>query len=96
MTLEDIIHKVADEMELPYDVCYKAYMASWKFILTKVQALPLSEDMPLEEFRKLRVNFNMPSLGKLNITEDSFQRKSKKLNIIKELREKNHVQGKED
>ncbi len=96
MTLEDIIHQVANEMELPYDVCYKAYMASWKFILTKVQALPVNEDMTLEEFKKLRVNFNMPSLGKLNITEDAFLRRNKRIKIIKEFREKKHVQSKED
>ena len=96
MTLDEIIHKVAEELGLSYDVCHKAYMSSWKFILTKVQELPLSEEMPLEEFQKLRVNFNMPSLGKLNITDEVFQRKAKKLKIIKELKEKKNVQGKED
>ena len=96
MTLDEIIHKVADEMNLPYDVCYKAYMSAWKFILTKAQELPLHEDMSLEEFQKLRVNFNMPSLGKLNITEDSFIRKNKKLKIIKDFKEKKNAKSKED
>lgn len=96
MTLNEMIRQVANELGLPYDVCYKAYMSSWKFILTKVQDLPLGPDLSIEDFKKLRVNFNMPSLGKLNITEDSFKRKIRRLEIIKELKEAKNVQGNED
>lgn len=87
MKLEEIIQRVADGMELPYDVCYKAYMSAWKFPLIKIQELPLHEDMPIEEFKKLRVNFNMPSLGKLYITPENFERKNRKLKIIHKYRQ---------
>ena len=96
MTLEEIIRKVSEEMNLPYDVCYKAYMSSWKFILEKAQALTLNDQISIDDFKKQRVNFNMPSLGKMNITEESFRKKIRRLEIIKEFKRKKDVQGKED
>lgn len=83
-------------MDLPYDVCYKAYMSAWRFILIKAQELPLDENMPMEEFLKLRPNFNMPSLGKFYITQESFERKSKKLRVIKKFKLEKEIQDAED
>ena len=94
MTLEEIIKKVSEEVGLPYDVCHKAYMAAWRFILTKAQELPINEDLTLEEFKRLRPNFNMPSLGKMHITEEEFLKKSKKLRIIKSFKEKRDAESK--
>ncbi len=96
MKLEQAITQVSKELNLPYDVCYRAYMAMWKFILTKTQELPLSEDMPVEEFSKLRPNFNLPSLGKLFITTDNFEKKNRRIKIIKSFKEKKNAKSSGD
>lgn len=96
MKIENAIRQVAEELELPYDVCYKAYMSSWRFILLKAQEQPLNENMSIEEFSRLRPNFNIPSLGKLFITPESFERKSKKLKIIKKLKLEKELQNAEN
>ena len=96
MKLEDAIKQVAKEMNLPVDVCKKAYMSAWKFILTKIQGFQLSDELPIEEFRQLRTNFNMPSLGKFYLTEETFQKKLKRFQILKELKEKRDVQSNEN
>lgn len=99
MTLEEIIRKVAEEKGLPYDVCHKAYMSAWRFIYDHIQEQPLSHTLPIEEFRKLRLNFNMPSLGKFHVTEESFTRKINRFLIIQKLHElkvQRNAENKED
>ena len=92
MTVDEAIRQVAKELDLPYDVCHKAYMSSWKFILDHIQALPLSADLPVEEFRKLRPNFNVPSLGKFYVTEDLFKKKNEKYLLIQKYKELKHAE----
>jgi len=94
MKLDDIIQQVADEMSIPFEVCRLAYMSSWKFILEKVQALPLTEHTSMEEFKQMKVNFNMPSLGKMHITEEEFVARKKRIAIIKNLRQKKDAESK--
>lgn len=65
MTHKEIIQKVSNELNIPYEVVNSAYSSYWKFIRETIQALPLKEDLTKEEFLKLRTNFNVPSLGKL-------------------------------
>ena len=86
MTLEQIIQQVAGEMGLPYDVCHKAYMSAWKFVNDKAQELPMDHNMSLEEFKRLRPNFNMPSLGKLYISEENFERTKKRFLCIEKFK----------
>lgn len=68
MSLEDIIKEVSKELSLPEDVVTKAYMSFWEFIRNSIQELPLKEDLTEEEFNKLKVNYNIPSIGKLYLT----------------------------
>ena len=96
MTLDEIIRKVAKEMNLPYDVCHKAYMSSWKFVLNHIQELPLSAELPIEEFRKLRPNFNMPSLGKFYVTEALFNTKNERYLMLQKLKKENNAESNED
>lgn len=65
MTHKEIIQKVSNELNIPYEVVNSAYSSYWKFVRETIQALPLKEDLTKEEFLKLRTNFNVPSLGKL-------------------------------
>lgn len=68
-----IIEQVAKELDLPKDLVDKTYKAFWKFIKNSISELPLKEDLTEEEFKKLKVNFNIPSLGKLNCTYRNYQ-----------------------
>jgi hypothetical protein len=86
--LNDIYKEVAEELGLPKQVVKKAYSSFWKFIRTTIGELPLKEDLSEEEFDKLKTNFNIPSLGKLNCTIDKFNSTKKKLDYIKKYREK--------
>ena len=80
---------MAKEQELPPALVNKTYKAFWRFIKDKVQELPLKEDITLEEFRKLRKNFNVPSLGKLCCTEDRFIKMKKQKDYINAKNKKN-------
>lgn len=89
MTYEDIISEVAQELGLPVDLVNKSYKAYWQAIKEIIQELPLKENISEEEFSKLKVNFNIPSLGKLCCTTDKFVNMKKRYEYIKQLREQN-------
>lgn len=83
MTTKEVIQQVSDELDIPYEVVNKAYNSFWQFIRTTIQELPLKDELTKEEFNKLRTNFNIPSLGKLNCTYERMlgvKQKYKKLN----------------
>lgn len=74
-------------MGLPEEVVSIAYTFSWKFIREKIQELPLKEDLTEEEFKALRTNFNLPSLGKLYVTHDGFKRIKDKYKHFQKIKE---------
>lgn len=83
---KDIILKVSNTLGIPPDVVEKVYKAYWLYIKTTIQALPLKECLTEEEFSKLRTNFNIPSLGKLNCTFDKYKGTKKRFKLIEDLR----------
>lgn len=68
MNYKEILKKVSEETNIPYEVVKKAYGSYWEFIRNTIVNLPLKQDLNKEDFSKLRTNFNIPSLGKLNCT----------------------------
>lgn len=88
MTYEQIIESVANELQLPVDLVRKTYKAYWQFIRDTIQQLPLKDDISEEEFKKIKTNFNIPSLGKLYCTRDRYLRVKKRFEYINNLREK--------
>lgn len=88
MKYEDIITETSKDLNIPYEVVDLAYKSYWKFVREKIQELPLKEDISEEELSKLRTNFNIPSLGKLNCTPERFIGVKKRLEYIKKFREK--------
>ena len=88
MSYPDIVGKVSRELNLPREVVDKTYKAYWSFIKDHIQSLPLKENLNEEDFAKLRTNFNIPSLGKLNCTYDRMLGMKKRLKFIKQIREK--------
>ena len=77
MDYKTIFEKVSLELNIPVKVVEYAYKSYWKFIREKIKELPLKDIKDEEEFLKLRTNFNIPSLGKLGITLDRFNRVNK-------------------
>lgn len=68
MTYNDAIKIVSQELNLPIDAVDIAYKSYWKFIRSIIKELPLKTDLTEEEFKCLKTNFNIPSLGKLACT----------------------------
>lgn len=66
--MKKLLNKLSKELNLPEEVIEKYYKAYWIFIKTKIEELPLKEDLNEEKFSRLRTNFNIPNLGKLSCT----------------------------
>lgn len=71
--MQEISKKVAKELNLPVKVVEETYKAYWQFIKATIEQLPLKGDLTEEEFKKLKTNFNLPYLGKLNCTYERWK-----------------------
>lgn len=89
MTYEQILQNVADNLNLPVSLVRKTYRAYWQFVRDTIQELPLKEDLSEEDFKSIKTNFNIPSLGKLYCTRERYLGVKKRFEYIKNLREKN-------
>lgn len=65
MKYKKVINQLSKELDIPEEVIKTAYNSYWEFIKETIQNLPLKECISQEEINKLRVNFNIPSIGKL-------------------------------
>lgn len=66
--MQRTLNKLHNELDLPIETIQQVYKSYWKFIRTKIEELPLKEDLDEETFSRLRTNFNIPKLGKLHCT----------------------------
>ena len=82
MQYNEIIAKVSSDLSLPERLVDKTYKAYWKVIREHISQLPLKDNLNEEEFGKLQPNVNIPSIGKLHVTLDRYQR-MKKMNEIR-------------
>lgn len=87
MTLEEIIRKVSNQTGISEIIVDRTYRAYWRAIREHIAALPLKRDLTDEEFMELQPNINIPSIGKLHVTLDKYQRIKKAYNTYKELKE---------
>ena len=62
---EDIINKVSKDLNYSKDIVKKVYQSYWLFIRETLKNVDLTQELTEEEFNKLRVSFNIPSIGKL-------------------------------
>lgn len=81
----DVTEQVSKELNIPIEVVNLAYRSFWAFIKDTIKALPLKGDLSEEEFNKLRTNFNIPSIGKLYVTSDKYERMKKRFEYIKKI-----------
>ena len=88
---KSIILNASRTLKISPDVVEKVYKAYWLYIKTTIEALPLKEELDEESFLKLRTNFNIPSLGKLNCTLPKYngiKNRFKLINIIRNAKDK--------
>lgn len=93
MTLNQIYEKVAQDTNLPKDIVAKIYKAYWKSIREYMMSMPFKEDLSDEEFKKLRPNVNIHSIGKLYVTLDRYRKIKYLQKIRKEQRDAAHQKG---
>lgn len=63
--MKEALQRIAMELGLPLEDLISYYKAYWKYIKTTIEDFNLKSDLTQEEYDKLRVNFNIPFLGKL-------------------------------
>ena len=84
MRYQELLEQVSNELKIPIEVVKEAYLSYWKFIKSKIAELPLDEELSEDQFKELRTNFNVPSIGKLTCTYDRFLRVKQKQQYKKE------------
>ena len=80
--MQETLRRIARELSLPVEVVSKAYSAYWLFIREHIEELPLKEELTEEEFKRLRVNFNLPNLGKLGCSRERWLGIKKKHKLL--------------
>lgn len=95
MTYDEIITEVSSELKLPRTLVDKTYKAYWKTIREHIGSQPLKQDLSDEEFLKLRPNVNIPSIGKLTVTQDRYKRMKKSQEYKNKIKEDNAAYNKD-
>lgn len=81
------VSKVAKDLGLNPLKVDKVYRAYCKLIVDKLSSLPLKEDLTEEEFNELQVNVNLPSLGKLYTSWQTYKNLKKKRLYVQKAEE---------
>lgn len=84
MNLSKVFEEVSKELNIDKEVIREAYLSQWKFIREHIEELPL-KGITEEEFSKLRVSFNIPSIGKFYTTMTRVDNLRKRFEYLKEL-----------
>jgi nucleoid DNA-binding protein len=88
MTYQEIVNKVAQELNISEEVVDRTYKSFFFFIRENIKNLPLKEDLSEEDFKNLQTNFNVPSLGKFNCTYNRLKGVQEKIKKCKQIKEK--------
>lgn len=86
MSYQEILKEVSIELNIPEEVVKEAYESYWLFIRQSIVALPLKQDLSIDDFNKLKSNFNIPSLGKLSCTYDRMVGVKERFKYINKIR----------
>ena len=84
MRYQKLLEKVSEELKIPIEVVKEAYLSYWKFVKSKIAELPLNEELSEDQYKELRTNFNVPSIGKLTCDYGRFLRVKQKQQYKKE------------
>lgn len=89
---ERIVTEVANNLSLPKKFVDRVYRAYWRAVREHISALPLKDNLSDEEFAQLQPNVNIPSIGKLYVTQEKYRWLKNKFEQIKQLRENNNAE----
>lgn len=81
---QKIVDRIALELHIPKHVATVAYRNYWMFIKETIGNLPDLTSITEEEFDKLQVNFNIPSLGKFTTNYKKVSKANKFKEIVNE------------
>lgn len=96
MTYREIIAEVAGNTGLSKTLVEKIYRGYWRAVREHITSLPLKEDLTDEEFMELQPNVNIPSLGKLYVNLERYQRVKKRYKEYLKLKQNKDVTCDED
>ena len=85
MRYSNIISKVSEELGLSRELVENTYKAYWNFIRDTIEKLPLKTELTQLEYKNLRPNINIPSLGKLTCTYNRYIGIRNRFNIINKI-----------
>lgn len=83
--LKKIIKLVSMETKIPESTVEVAYRLYWKFIQDHFSSLPLKTIESEEDFNKLIVSINVPSIGKFHTNWDKVQKYKRRKQFVDNL-----------
>lgn len=87
--MKNVIAELSNKLNLPSCIIKDYYNAYWKYIKESIESFDFKQDLSIEDYNNMRVNFNIPYLGKLACTYERQQ------NIHKFLKKKEDAKHKE-
>ena len=73
MKYTKVLDQVSNKLNLPKDFVDKVYKSYWLSIKEHIQSLPLKDIKDETVFNNLKININIPSIGKLYTTQERIQ-----------------------
>ena len=73
MKYTKVLDQVSNKLNLPKDFVDKVYKSYWLSIKEHIQSLPLKDTKDEIVFNNLKININIPSIGKLYTTQERIQ-----------------------
>ena len=73
MKYTKVLDQVSNKLNLPKDFVDKVYKSYWLSIKEHIQSLPLKDTKGETVFNNLKININIPSIGKLYTTQERIQ-----------------------
>lgn len=73
MKYTKVLDQVSNKLDLPKDFVDKVYKSYWLSIKEHIQSLPLKDTKDEAVFNNLKININIPSIGKLYTTQERIQ-----------------------
>ena len=83
MNIQEIYKEASIKLGIPENDIKEIYDSYWYFIRNHITNLPLKENLNKNAFDRLKVNINIPSIGKLYCTYERYLGVKDKINHIK-------------
>lgn len=89
----DLIKRVSENLSIDESIVKEVYNSYWLFIRETIKSLNLEHVNSIEG---MKTNFNIPSIGKLNLTEERLEGLRKRYKYLFNKEVKDYNEYKED